>query len=319
MRRAALVLAFAAIPAAVLYQQNQMASLRALRAAHSTVNGRGRQAIVAGATSGIGRGIAVRLGQAGFDVTVVGRDAARGAEVVHEITAGGGTATFWPVDAMLLGNIRDFSEKWAASHDKLDVLVLTQGMATIQGRTETAEGVDQKLALHYFGRMAFADQLLPLLRKGTAPKVLSVLSAGVHGVYPHWDDDFELKTHYSLKNAADAAGFYNDLALDAMARAPGNEGMAFIHAAPGFVATNWGTEMPWWLRGPIRALQASGLGTTIQDCAEYLLDPVFKDDTRGLVLIGARAQPAAKTPQHDQARDVVWGKTRALLDARLKR
>jgi len=41
----------------------------------------------------------------------------------------------------------------------------------------------------------------------------SVLSAGVHGVYSHLADDPGLKTHFSLKNAADAAGFYNDLGL----------------------------------------------------------------------------------------------------------
>ena len=43
--------------------------------------------------------------------------------------------------------------------------------------------------------------------------MISVLSAGVHGVYGHLKDDPALKTHFSLKSAADAAGFYNDLAL----------------------------------------------------------------------------------------------------------
>jgi hypothetical protein len=33
-------------------------------------------------------------------------------------------------------------------------------------------------------------------------RVLMVLSAGVHGPYTHYRDDPELKTKYSLKNAA---------------------------------------------------------------------------------------------------------------------
>ena len=40
-------------------------------------------------------------------------------------------------------------------------------------------------------------------------------------------------TSYSLKNAADAAGFYNDCALDKLSEE--NPGVAFIHAAPGLV------------------------------------------------------------------------------------
>ena len=40
--------------------------------------------------------------------------------------------------------------------DKLDILVMTQGIATTQGRTETEEGIDMKLALHYYSRVRSA-------------------------------------------------------------------------------------------------------------------------------------------------------------------
>jgi hypothetical protein len=42
-----------------------------------------------------------------------------------------------------------------------------------------------------------------------------------------------LERTYSIKNAADAAGFYNDLALDSLSRE--NPSISFQHAAPGFV------------------------------------------------------------------------------------
>ena len=61
------------------------------------------------------------------------------------------------------------------------MLVLTQGMATIQGFTPTPEGLDQKLTLHYFSRIAFIEALLPALRNSGDARVLSVLSAGIHG------------------------------------------------------------------------------------------------------------------------------------------
>jgi NAD(P)-dependent dehydrogenase (short-subunit alcohol dehydrogenase family) len=58
----------------------------------------GRTALVTGATSNIGRAIAVAFGGEGAHVAVSGRDATRGAEVVAEIQAAGGTAAFVPTD-----------------------------------------------------------------------------------------------------------------------------------------------------------------------------------------------------------------------------
>ena len=82
------------------------------------------RAVVVGGTSGIGRGIALRLAQAQFDVTVVGRDAARGNECVAAM--GAGRHAFVPCDAALLANVADTSAELRATLPRLDVLVLTQ-------------------------------------------------------------------------------------------------------------------------------------------------------------------------------------------------
>jgi NAD(P)-dependent dehydrogenase (short-subunit alcohol dehydrogenase family) len=82
-------------------------------------------ALVTGATSGIGRAVALKLGQDGFAVLVHGRDAARGAAVVDEITARGGQARFIGADLADVSGI----ERLAEAAGDVDVLVNNAGFS----------------------------------------------------------------------------------------------------------------------------------------------------------------------------------------------
>jgi hypothetical protein len=168
--------------------------------------------------------------------------------------------------------------------------------------------------LHYFGRVEFVRCLLPQLRASESGRVLSVLSAGVHSSYSHWSDDFELKNHYGLKAAADSAGFYTDASLHSLSLEASNSSVTFVHAAPGFVATSWGTELPWAARCLVRGLQHFAMPAA--ECAEHLCDTLFTPRTAGgLVLVGPKGNAAAPTPQHEAAREGIWRQTTTLLDS----
>src|SRR5260370_10875463 len=82
-------------------------------------NLKGQRALVTGATSGIGRAVALHLARDGAEVLVHGRDAARGAETVEEITASGGKASFIAAD---LGDAADV-ERLASEAGDVDILI----------------------------------------------------------------------------------------------------------------------------------------------------------------------------------------------------
>ena len=88
---------------------------------------------------------------------------------------------------------------------------------------------------------------------------MSIFSAGVHSSYEGYRSDVELsKGGYSMNNAANSAGFYNDILADKLAER--HPTITHLHAAPGNIATRWGTEMPVVIRWAVRFLHSHRAG-----------------------------------------------------------
>ena len=85
----------------------------------------GQRALVTGATSGIGRAVALQLAHEGARVVVHGRDAVRGAETVQEITAAGGKASFVAADLGDGAAVR----RLASEVGEVDILVNNAGIS----------------------------------------------------------------------------------------------------------------------------------------------------------------------------------------------
>ena len=92
----------------------------------------GQRALVTGATSGIGRAVALQLARDGAEVVVHGRDAARGAETIEEIAAAGGKAR------LVTADLRDPADvqRLASDAGDVDILINNAGIALFGATAE---------------------------------------------------------------------------------------------------------------------------------------------------------------------------------------
>lgn len=277
----------------------------------------GRRAIVVGGTSGIGEGLALRLAKSNCAVTIVGRDRVRADAVQARLAAASSDAgvrklhRFVALDVSLLANSRVLAKEHGVG-EPLDLLVMTQGIGAFDGFKPTAEGLDIKLALHYFSRAALALQFAPMLAKSSDGRVLTVLTAGVHPPYADYSTNFEVTKDYNALKAANAATFYNDIMVEMLNR--DFPAITTTHAAPGAVASNWGRQLPFYLRAPIRFAQL--FMTSNEVCGERLAPTLMRGgDYKGTWhLVNRKSEPVRKTALHDQAKEEVWLKTKQLVE-----
>src|SRR3954453_7166635 len=102
-----------------------------------------RIALVTGANRGIGRETARQLARRGFHVVIAARDEGKGQQATEGIQAGGGKATFLPLDVSRSDSIRDAARQFAALADRLDVLINNAGIYPDQGWTVVTLPRDQ--------------------------------------------------------------------------------------------------------------------------------------------------------------------------------
>ncbi|AMV48768.1 SDR family oxidoreductase [Paraburkholderia caribensis] len=150
---------------------------------------RGRTAVVTG-TGGLGFQDALALARAGANVIIAGRNPSKGAAAVNQIrqSVPGANVTFGILDLASLESIEAFGESLRSSRDSLDLLINNAAVMTPPKRQVTSDGFELQFGTNYLGHFALTAQLLPLLRKGNKPRVVSLSSVAARSGTINFDD-----------------------------------------------------------------------------------------------------------------------------------
>ncbi|MDX8034800.1 SDR family oxidoreductase [Lentzea sp. BCCO 10_0856] len=188
----------------------------------STKELEGKKALVTGATSGIGRSIAVKLAEAGATVYVSGRRAELGKETVALIEQAGGTGHFIVADVANIDDVRKLAEEVG----EVDVLVNNAGIFPFSPTPEQSlDSYQQVFDVNVRGTYFLTAALVPaMVAKGrgsivNVSSIAAVIGTPVGSVY----------------NASKAA-------MDALTRSWatefGHAGIRVNSVAPGPIATD---------------------------------------------------------------------------------
>lgn len=201
----------------------------------------GRLAVVTGANSGLGFGLARRLAGAGADVIMAIRNRTKGDAAISEIraTVPDAKLTIKHLDLSSLKSVAGLGEELSAEGRPVDILINNAGVMTPPQRQKTSDGFELQFGANHLGHFALTAHLLPLLRAADSSRVLTVSSLAATQRTIDFDDPNAQRGYKPMRSygIAKLAQLMFALELDRRSR-EGGWGLRSAAAHPGLTKTN---------------------------------------------------------------------------------
>jgi NAD(P)-dependent dehydrogenase (short-subunit alcohol dehydrogenase family) len=138
----------------------------------------GKLAVVTGANSGLGFGLARRLAAADADVVMAIRSHAKGEAAIAAIRREFPAAklSLKELDLASLESVAALGEELRAEGRPIDVLINNAGVMTPPQRQETSDGFELQFGANHLGHFALTGHLLSLLCAARSARVVTVSS-----------------------------------------------------------------------------------------------------------------------------------------------
>ncbi len=239
--------------------------------------------VITGATSGIGRAVALSLGSSQANLALVGRNERVGEGLVRRICSdsSGSRAGFFRADLSSLTEVRKLASRLKDRYERVDILINNAG-ARFTHFEETSEGLERTFATNYLGHFLLTALLLERLLQAAAARIITVGSGAHFGVRadPPW---ILTRATYERKLAYGASKLANIVFAYELARRLSGTTVTSNAVDPGGVATNLGRNNGWvaWLRHLTFYAMKRQL-ITARRAARHIVDLVLAEELEGV-------------------------------------
>lgn len=219
--------------------------------------------VVTGASSGIGRAVALDLGRLGAEVWVLGRDRGRTTAVAEAISSQGGRSRAAVVDLSDGASVDAVAERLSGSVEAVDGLVHCAG-SLLHAYERSSDGSEMTLAVHLLGPFRLTWRLRPLLGRAERGRIVTMSSGGMY------TERFDLDRLEAGPESYDGVRAYarakraQVVLAAAWSRRLSSEGVASCALHPGWVDTpGLSSGLPSFRLGPLLRRPEEGADTAL--------------------------------------------------------
>lgn len=211
----------------------------------------GKYCLVTGATSGIGKEIALGLAKMGATVVLAGRSRERCELAINEIRGkinDGSKVSYHVADLSSQASIRQLAKEYADNHERLDVLVNNAGIFLAK-RTTTVDGIEYTFAVNHLAPFLLTALLIDLIKASSPSRIVTTSSVAHRSAQIDFDDiQFEKRSYNGIKAYAQSK-LANILFTKELAERLEGTGVSANCFHPGGVRTNLAQgSNPWYYR-----------------------------------------------------------------------
>src|SRR4051812_35542667 len=142
----------------------------------------GKRILITGASSGIGREVALKIGEAGGTVMLVARTREKLEEVKREVEERGGTAHVHPADLSDTADIERMANEVVDQHGGIDILINNAGRSirrSVKYQYDRFHDFERTMQLNYFGALRLILTFLPGMRERRSGHIINISSYSV--------------------------------------------------------------------------------------------------------------------------------------------
>jgi short-subunit dehydrogenase len=221
--------------------------------------------VITGASSGIGREVAMQLAAQGAKLSLAARDAARLEQVAAECRQRGGQALVVKTDVSIEAECRALIDQTIAEYGRLDTLINNAGISMWArfDQLQDLSVLEQVMRVNYLGAAYCTYHALAYLKQ-TKGRLVAVSSlAGKNGI--------PTRSGYAASKHA-MAGFFDSLRIELA-----DNGVSVTVIYPGFVTSEireraFGTDGKPLKNSPVREAEVM----TPQECAGLIISAMTK-------------------------------------------